>query len=552
LLSGSRRTRRHVAVVAGLGIAVAATAIGQAWLLADAISRAFRQGASFEALTSVVALLAAVLVVRAALGWGQEVAAQRASAAVKLELRERLLARCMSDAAAGGPTAPAAEMVQLATRGLDALDGYFGRYLPQLVLAAVVPVAVVAVLLPTDLVAGMTVLLTVPLIVVFMILVGWAAEARRTRRWRALARLSHHFLDVVGGLPTLKAFGRARVQLERLAQVTDEYRRETLAALRVAFLSAFVLELVATLSVALVAVGIGLRLVEGSMGLTTGLFILVLAPEAYLPLRQLGVQFHAAEEGLAAAARVEQMLSVPSLPEGARADVPDLRQGRLTVSGVSVAQPGRDVVAPFGASLEVAGGELVVITGTSGAGKSTLLQAILGLRRPTAGRVVVRDGSTSADVADLAHEAWWGQLAYVAQHPYLFPGSLADNLRLSAPEAPQADLRSALAAVGLGGLSLATRVGEAGAGLSSGQRRRVGIARALVRDAPLLVLDEPTAGLDEASERQVLQALHEAARARRCAVLLVAHRPAARLLADRVAEVRSVAGERGNEIGAAA
>jgi thiol reductant ABC exporter CydD subunit len=527
-----------VAVVAGLGACAAGLAVAQAWLLAEAISRAFAVRADLATLALPIGLLAAVLAARAGIGWGQEVTAFRASAGVKLDLRDRLLARALADAASGAATASAGETVALATRGLDALDGYFGRYLPQLVLAAVVPASVVAVLLPTDLVAGITVLLTVPLIVVFMVLVGWAAEERRTRRWHALAVLSHRFLDAVAGLPTLKAFGRARAQVERLGEVTDAYRSETLSALRVAFLSAFVLELVATLSVALVAVGIGLRLVEGSMALSTGLFILVLAPEAYLPLRQLGVQFHAAEEGLAAASRVAEVLASPPPAGGTRTDVPDLRRGTLLVSDISVEQPGRDLVAPAHASLAVAGGEMVVISGPSGAGKTTLLQVIAGLRHPSAGRVTIGDAGARVDVAKLDRGAWWAQLGYVAQHPYLFPGTLADNLRLAAPDAPAADLRRVLGVVGLGGLGLESRIGEAGAGLSAGQRRRVGIARALLRDAQLLLLDEPTAGLDEASELSVLRAIRDVARTRRCAVLLVAHRPAAARVADRTVEVR--------------
>jgi ATP-binding cassette subfamily C protein CydCD len=448
-------------------------------------------------------------------------------------LRQEMLARAM--AAGGSPGGKrSGELVTLATRGLDALDGYFGRYLPQLGMAAVIPVLVVAVLLPTDLVAGVTVLLTVPLIVVFMALVGRAAEARRTRRWRALARLSHHFLDVVAGLPTLKVFGRSRAQLESLARITDDYRRETMGALRVAFLSAFVLELVATLSVALVAVGIGLRLVDGAMDLRTGLFILVLAPEAYLPLRHLGMQFHASEEGLAAADSALAVIEEPMPPAGHRTDLPDLRAGAvLAVEGVSVRQPGRDVLAPFEASFAVRGGEVVLLRGESGAGKTTLLEVLMGLRTPADGTVRLSD----ADLVDLAPGSWHAQIAYVAQVPYLFPGTVGENVALGAPDAPHASLRAALDVVGLEAVDLDQRLGEGGAGLSVGQRRRVGIARALVRDAPLLLLDEPTAGLDEAAEEAVLRHVLNAARTNRQAVVLVGHRAAAAELADRVVDI---------------
>ena len=242
-----------------------------------------------------------MLAARAGVAWAGESAAHRASAEVKSTLRLALLRRAVGMGPRWSATARSGEVVALATRGVDALDGYFAKYLPQLILASVVPVVVVLTILGSDAISAVTILATVPLVVLFMVLVGMASERRRRRRWNALARLAHHFLDVVAGLPTLKVFGRARVQVAALEETTDDYRRETLAALRVAFLSAFVLELFATLSVALIAVGIGLRLVAGQLDLRTGLFVLVLAPEAYLPLRQLGAQFHAAEEGMGAA-----------------------------------------------------------------------------------------------------------------------------------------------------------------------------------------------------------------------------------------------------------
>ena len=431
-------------------------------------------------------------------------------------------------------TARSGEVVALATRGVDALDGYFARYLPQLVLAAILPVVIVLAILGSDAISASTILLTVPLIVLFMILVGLAAKRRRERRWRALAGLAHHFLDVVAGLPTLKVFGRARAQVGALEQTTDDYRRETLAALRVAFLSAFVLELFATLSVALVAVGIGLRLVAGDLDLRTGLFVLVLAPEAYLPLRQLGAQFHAAEEGMAAAEQAFAIIEAPEPPSAARTDVPDLRAGRLCVDQVTVRQPERELLAPYRASLALRAGEVVALAGPSGVGKTTLLAVIAGLLPPDEGRVWLDCGDGPVAIDSIEPAAWRGRVAWVAQDPYLFAGTVADNVRLGAPNAPAPAVSAALAAVGLADLDPAAILGERGSGLSSGQRRRVAIARAFVRDAPLVLLDEPTAGLDEASERLVLAAVRDLARTDRRAVILVAHRPAALALADRV------------------
>jgi ATP-binding cassette subfamily C protein CydCD len=475
-----------------------------------------------------------VLAARAGIAWAGESAAHRASAEVKSTLRLALLRRAVGMGPRWSATARSGEVVALATRGVDALDGYFAKYLPQLILASVVPVVVILTILGSDAISAVTILATVPLVVLFMVLVGMASERRRRRRWNALARLAHHFLDVVAGLPTLKVFGRARAQIAALEQTTDDYRRETLTALRVAFLSAFVLELFATLSVALIAVGIGLRLVAGELDLRTGLFVLVLAPEAYLPLRQLGAQFHAAEEGMGAAEQAFAIIDAPEPPTGRRIDVPDLRAVGLVVEDVTVRQPERGLLAPYRASLSVRAGEVVALAGPSGAGKTTLLAVIAGLLPPDEGRVWLGSGAERVALDELEPAAWRSRVAWVAQDPYLFAGTLADNVRLGAPDSPDAAVRAALAAVGLGDVDPAAVLGERGAGLSSGQRRRVAIARAFVRDAPLVLLDEPTAGLDEASEQQVLSAVRDLARTERRAVILVAHRPAALALADRV------------------
>jgi ATP-binding cassette subfamily C protein CydCD len=531
-------------------------------------------------LRDTLVALAAILVGRAAVEWAQEAVARRCSAAVKSSLRMKLLRQVarspgvvggsdsgfsrvepggapgrQGDARAGqGGGVSSGEVVALATRGLDALDAYFSRYLPQLVLAAVVPVVVIACLATADLVATLTVALTVPLIPLFMVLIGSATERRRQRRWDALARLSTHFLDVVAGLPTLRVFGRSGAQLERLERITDDYRRESMATLRVAFLSAFALELAATLSVALVAVGVALRLVDGSMDLRTGLFVLILAPEAYLPLRQLGASFHASEEGLAAAGAVFRIIEAepPGRGPASRGEagrqtaMPDMRGAEIRVESVTVRQPGRGLEAPSRASLVVGAGEVVAIAGPSGSGKSTLIDVVLGLRPADEGRVLIAapDGSC-VDVADLDREAWHRHVAWVPQHPFCFPGTVAENVRLAAPNASDADLAEALAAAGLAELDPASLIGEGGTGLSSGQRRRLGVARALLRGGDVLILDEPTAGLDAESEALVLAAVRAEARTGNRAVLLVAHRAAALAISDRVVTVaaRSEASE---------
>lgn len=528
LLVSGRTARIAFATAVAAGLATALLAVAQAWLLARAISGAVLGSESVAGLAPVLVALAVVLTARAALGWASEVAAQRISATVKAELRVRLLARAVELGPRWAATRASSEIALLATRGLDALDGYYGRYLPQLALAAIVPLAVVACLLAVDLVAALTVALTVPLIPVFMILVGRMSETHRERRWQALTRLARRFGDVVAGLPTLRAYGRAGAQVAILRRITDAYRTTTMATLRIAFLSALVLELLATLSVALVAVGIGLRLAVGDLELQTGLFVLVLAPEAYLPLRRLGAEFHASEEGLTAASSAFEIIDspVPGTDGGPGLTPPALIAG-LTVEAVGVEQPGRAVVAPAGVSFEVRPGEVVAVAGPSGAGKSTLLEVILGLLPPTEGRVRVlgRDGG-GIDIGDLDPVGWRSRVAWVPQVPYLFPGTVADNVRLGAPAASDAAVDAALAAVGLGDVPRGWVLGERGRGLSSGQRRRVGIARALVRRAPVLLLDEPTAGLDETAEATVMAAVRRAADAG-AAVILVAHRPGA-------------------------
>ena len=541
LLAGRTATGSLIAAVT-LGVAAAGLAVAQAWLLATAIAGTFMGGLGLDGLAGVLAALAAVLGLRAALGWASDVTAQRISGAVKADLRVRLLERAVALGPRWAAEQQSGEIALLATRGLDALDGYFGRYLPQLALAAIVPVAVVACLLAVDVVAALTVALTVPLIPVFMVLIGQMSAAHRARRWAALGRLAHRFTDVVAGLPTLRAYGRADSQVAVLRGITDTYRTTTMATLRVAFLSALVLELLATISVALVAVGVGLRLAVGGMTLEVGLFALILAPEAYLPLRRLGAEFHASEEGVTAAARAFEIIDSPppgrAAGGGVPAPVPEAFSG-LVVEGVSVAQPGRDVLAPAAASLEVRPGEVVAVTGPSGTGKSTLLAVILGLLEPTDGRVAVRGGDgVAVDVRDLDAEAWRERVAWVPQVPYLFAGSVAENVRLAAPAASDADVAAALAHLGLADLAQDRVLGERGSGLSSGQRRRVGLARALVRRSPVLLLDEPTAGLDEAAEAAVLRAIRDAARAG-AAVLLVAHRPGAVAEADRTVVVRA-------------
>ncbi|MGP3969854.1 thiol reductant ABC exporter subunit CydD, partial [Streptomyces sp. 6N223] len=538
LLRYARATRGFLAASVALGLAGAGLVIAQAVLVAEVIAGAFTAGEGVPELRAPLLGLLAVTAGRAAVAYLTELAAHRAGAAVKSELRLRLL-----DHAAGG-LGPAwltaqrsGELTALATRGIDALDGYFARYLPQLGLAATVPVAVLARILTDDWISAAIIAATLPLIPLFMVLIGWATQAQTNRQWRQLARLSGHFLDVVAGLTTLKVFGRAQAQAENIRRITGDYRRATLRTLRVAFLSAFALELLATVSVALVAVSIGMRLVHGELDLETGLVVLILAPEAYLPLRQVGAQFHAAQEGLDAAEEVFAVLETPPREAGAGAGgtgaaaAPDARGAEIVLDRVVVRYEGRSADALAETSLVFAPGETVALTGPSGGGKSTLVAALLGFARPASGRILV--GGRDLGTLDLAD--WHRQVAWVPQHPHLFAGTVADNVRLARPDADDAAVAAALAEAAAGDLAPGRRVDEGGAGLSAGQRQRVALARAFLADRPVVLLDEPTAALDGETEGEVVAAIRRHAVGR--TVLVVTHRPALLAAADRVFHV---------------
>ncbi|MFB6426620.1 thiol reductant ABC exporter subunit CydD [Streptomyces microflavus] len=531
LVRYAQATRLFLAAVVALGLVGAALVIAQAMLIAEIVVGGFEDGLTVTELRTPLLLLATVAVGRALVAWLTELAAHRASAAVKSELRGRLLERAAQLGPGWLSGQRTGSLVALATRGVDALDDYFSRYLPQLGLAVVVPVAVLARIVTEDWVSAAIIVVTLPLIPLFMILIGWATQSRMDRQWQLLSRLSGHFLDVVAGLPTLKVFGRAKAQAESIRTITSQYRRATVRTLRIAFLSSFALELLATLSVALVAVTIGMRLVHGELDLYTGLVVLILAPEAYLPIRQVGAQYHAAAEGLSAAAEIFAVLETE--PRGAGTeDVPD--STRLELEGVTVRHEGRTEPSLDAVSLTVEPGETVALVGPSGVGKSTLLNVVLGFAVPDEGRVRVG----GRDLAELDPERWRSRIAWVPQRPHLFAGTIAENVRFARPDADDAAVLAALRDAGAYDFVAElpdgerTLLGEDGSGLSAGQRQRLAIARAFLADRPLLLLDEPTASLDGETEAGIVDAVRRLAAGR--TVLLVVHRPALLAVADRV------------------
>ena len=532
LVRRARPVRVLLGVDVALGVATALLVLVQATLLAHVVARAF-EGASLGEVGVDVALLAIAFAARGLLAWGFEVAGARAATDVLSELRLELVSRRLRTQPAALDGVEAAEVAAAAVQGVDGLAAYFGRYLPQVVLACVVPLAVLGWVGAIDLTSALVMLLTLPLVPVFMWLIGRYTAERTHERWQALRLLSTHFLDVVRGLPTLRLLNRSRAQARKIGEVSERYRRATMGTLRVAFLSGSVLELAATLGVALVAVTVGVRLVGGGLGLQAGLTVLILAPELYLPLRQLGAQFHASADGIAVADQILTLLEAP--PEvastGGRA-APSPAAVTLRFERVSFAYPARPGLVLDGLELELYPGETVALVGASGAGKSTVASLLLRLAEPTAGRI-------TAGGVDLAHfdaEAWRRRLAWVPQQPTIFRGTVADNIRLGSSEAMPARDAAMLAGADrfIEALPFGydTLVGDGGRPLSAGERRRIALARAFAREAPLVILDEPTADLDRTSADVVAEAIERLRQGR--TVLLIAHRPELARQADRV------------------
>ncbi|WP_083079916.1 thiol reductant ABC exporter subunit CydD [Mycolicibacter kumamotonensis] len=531
--------RRFLAATVGCGVVISGCAIASAILLAHIVSQVITNP-STRSVAHWVPLLAALGLLwtaRTVAQWAQARVGQRGAGAVIAELAGQVLAAVT----ARSPRRLAAERdaaAAVVTRGLDGLRPYFTAYLPALLSAAVLTPATVVVIACYDRRATLLVAITLPLIPAFMVLIGLATADRSAAALAAMTTLQARLLDLIAGIPTLRALGRAAGPEHRIAELSAAHRRSTMATLRIAFLSALVLELLATLGVAVVAVSIGLRLVFGEMSLTAGLTVLLLVPDVYWPLRRIGVEFHAAQDGRAAAEKAFTLIGEPIRGTPAHRVV-TARGAEIRLERLSVA--GRDGAAPADLTAVIEPGLVTVLTGANGAGKSTTLAAIAGLTVPTAGRVTV----SGTDIADLDLPAWWRQLSWLPQRPALIPGSVADNLALFGE---LVDAQAACAAAGFdvvvtelpGGLH--TGLGRGGVGLSLGQRQRLGLARALGSAAPVLLLDEPTAHLDAATEQRVLTALVQRARAG-STVVVVAHRAPVLAIGDRVITVRAQAGE---------
>jgi ATP-binding cassette subfamily C protein CydD len=591
LLRYAKSARLFLVAGGAVGLATTGCIVAFAFLLTTLITRAI-DGAPLDTLWPFVGWLVAVILIRAVLVWANDALSARAAARVKSELRTQIVDATTTLGPAWMSGRSSSDIATLAGRGVDALDDYFSKYIPQLLLTAIATPVIVLSMFVTDWLSAVIVIVTLPLIPVFMILIGWATQAVQQRQWQALGRLSRGFVDTLGGLATLKIFGRQNRQVERMSRITREYRVETMKVLRVSFLSSFALELAASLSVAIVAVSVGLRLVDGSMLLPAGLFVLLLAPEAFLPIRQVGANFHAAAEGVTAAdeafaildearARREGRGSASDSAVAGGADVSDhagvydhaVVSGATVVPGAPIARgaavvfdpPSAEAVAGEGApdadagaglsvtdltvsygeavavqsfSATFAAGSLTVLSGPSGSGKSTIVAALNGFV-PAEGRIAIDGQQIASD--RLADDRAW--LAWAGQKPGLIFGTVAENVALGDAQPDESLVRRSLERAAIADLDPRLELGVGGSGVSGGQSQRVAIARALYRlesrGCRVLVLDEPSSALDHATEARLIASLRGVARAG-VAVIVVSHRQAFLTAADTVVAIEPV------------
>ncbi len=537
LLRETRAGRAQLGLAGALGVTMAVTVVAQAALLGHVIADAAVHHVALADLAGSLAVLAGVMALRALLAGGFEVSGRVGATHVMSELRGRLAEQLLVRSPVARESERTGELAAAAVQGVDALEAYFAGYLPQLALAAAVPVAVLVWVVPLDLAAAVVFVVTIPLLIGFMILIGKGAQARARSRWQALALLSGHFLDVVRGLETLRAFRRETAQADTIEAVGERYRAETMGTLRVAFLSALVLELCAMLGTALVAAMIGIQLDDGHLTLSAGLTVLLLAPELYGPLRAVGQQFHASSDGIAAAERIYAVLDEPTAltHEPSRAArVPDPAVEPLRLEFVSFAYPGRRDRVLRDVDLVLEPGLATALVGASGAGKSTVAALAMRLVDPTAGRV----SCGGVDLRELDPDAWRATIGWVPQRTRLFAGTIGENIALADPGAARTRILRAARDAGLDDLlsslvdGIDTVVGDGGRGLSAGEAQRVGLARAFLHEASLVILDEPTAHLDANTALAVAGAIERLAVGR--TTLLIGHDAHLSDRADRV------------------
>ena len=536
LIKEVRTARVSLGLTVAIGLLAAAATIVQLVALSKVVDRVFLEGTDLIEVRGPLLLLLGASVLRAALLWGREATGQRGAVRVKSELRRRLCAHVLRLGPSYTREERTGELATTATEGIEKLDAYVGRYLPQVFLSGLVPLMIAGYILPRDLSSAVLLLVTAPVIPVLMVLVGSYAEEHTRRQWRALSRMGASFLDAMQGLTTLKVFGRSADEGEKVAATSDEFRKRTMKVLRYAFLSGFVLEFMTAAAIGLVAVTLGVRVISGNMPFEVAFLVLLLTPEFYKPLRELGIHRHAGMEGSAAAERIFEILSTPPrVLRGSGASNLASDEISLQLSGVGYTYPGSEEAALREISLVLPAGTRTALVGRSGSGKSTLVNLLMRFVDPETGTI----HANGVEITELSADAWRANLALVPQRPHLFHGSVLDNIRLARPEASReeveraAELAGAAAFIGRLSNGYGTGIGERGARLSGGEAQRIAIARAFLKDAPVLVMDEPTSGLDPESERLIRTAIERLADGR--TVLMVAHRLNTVYGADRIA-----------------
>ena len=520
------------------GIILGGFIVSQAWLLSSIIAKVFLDQQTLEAVQKDLIGLLLIIIGRGLAVYGRERSSGGMSIGVRSNIRRSLFDHLLRISPKEVSAERTGELTTTLTQGIDRLDAYFRIYLPQVFITAILPLIVLWVVFPIDWISGLVFILTAPLIPIFMILIGRQADKETLKQWKLLGRLGGHFHEVLQGLKTLKVFGLSKAQTKVIRSVSDQYASATLNVLRIAFLSGFVLEILATISTAVIAVQIGLRLLYGQIEFVESLFILILAPDFYFPFRQLGAAYHSGMEGIHAAERIFEIESMPTMQQpvshspSARVRVIPFGEVEFRHLSYTYRKGEQETLSDVNFKLDV--NSTTALVGPTGAGKSTILSLLLKFIYPSAGEITV----SGIDLQSVENRWWWEQITWVPQFPYLFNDTVEENLRISKPYASRQEIMDALKKASLldfinslpGGLE--TKIGEKGTKFSGGQAQRLAIARAYLKDAPFLIFDEPTKNLDVESEEQIRTSLDDLTT--RKTMLIVAHRLSSVRFADQI------------------